>query len=569
MLVECTIKNLAVIESIHVRFYEGFHVITGETGAGKSMLIDALGLIAGGRASSEWVRYGEDRAEIECLFELPAHHTAWALLQEWGIDQAECVQLVIRREITKQGKSISRINGQFVNLSMLKQLGQQIINIHGQHEHQSLLHTDQHIHLLDAFCDKRIEKLKQKYTSLYDTYLATKRKLEELRQHSQQNLQMIDLFRFQVEEIQKAELKSGEDEWLQEEKQKLANAEKLVQSSSAAYESLNGSRSALAEIQTAMQKVEGLIHVDEAKIRPIHEQITSAYYQLEDAAFSLRDYRDSVEFNPVRLDEIENRLASMQSLKRKYGATIDDILQHFTHIQEQLDQLEHKDERIHAFMIEMEEQEKELRLLAEDLTKLRTKGAHQLSKQVEQHLKDLQMGRTRFEVNMDRKKDGALSKDGQDDVEFMISANPGEPVRPLSKIASGGEMSRIMLALKSIFADVDEVPVLIFDEVDTGVSGRAAQAIAEKMSRLASQCQVFSITHLPQVACMADVHYEIAKHVARERTFTEVKMLDTTQRIQELARMLGGVEVTETTEEHAKEMLDMAAQKKQSWNHLQ
>lgn len=556
-----------MIEYVNVRFDQGFHVITGETGAGKSMLIDALSLIAGSRASSDWVRYGEDKAEIECLFDLPEDHEARVLLSNWGMEHPQD-QLVIRREITKQGKSISRINGQLVNLSMLKELGEKIINIHGQHEHQSLLKTERHIHLLDAYCGSELKKVKKVYSATYQSYIQLKKQLKELQQGNQQNLQLLDVYRFQMEEIKNADLKLNEDAWLMEKKQKLSSAEKLFRTSSDGYDELNGNNGALDRIRNVMFRIEEIKDVDKEILQPIYEQISSAFYQLEDAAFHLRDYRDNIAFQPEKLAEIQDRLHVIHSLKRKYGSSIQEILDHYEHIKKQCEQIEHKDEYIEKIEQKLTENEKKLEKLANELTLIRKQFAERLSLQVESHLKDLNMEKTRFSVSIHTKR-GHFQSEGQDEVEFMISPNPGEPLRPLSKIASGGEMSRIMLSLKSVFAELDQVPVLIFDEVDTGVSGRAAQAIAEKMSMLSRNCQVFSITHLPQVACMADIHYEIFKDVDHERTFTKVVKLDEDQRILELARMLSGVEVTETTEHHAKEMLVMAAEKKQSWNHFQ
>ncbi|CAM3589837.1 DNA repair protein RecN [Marinicrinis lubricantis] len=569
MLLECTIRNLAVIEYVSVTFYKGFHVITGETGAGKSMLIDALSLIAGGRASADLVRHGEDRAEIECLFELPNQHPALALLRELGMvsEESEDHQVIIRREVTASGKSVARINGQLVNLSMLKQLGERIINIHGQHEHGSLLKTEEHIHLLDAYGGSEVYRVLDEYSAVYGRYSDIQKQLRILEQTSKQNLQMMDLFRFQIEEIENAKLKANEDEWLAEEKRKLGNAERLLHAASSAYDHLYGNAMALDQIRKSLHLLEDIVKFDQTTLGPVAEQISSAFYQLEDAAFNLRDYKENIEFNPERLEEIEERLNLIHSLRRKYGATTEEVLAHLEDIKQKYDQLENKDERIHELNGQLEQMKEQLRKLAARLTTLRSKAAHQLAEQIELQLKDLQMNKTRFDVRISQSEQ--LGPFGQDTVEFMISPNPGEPLRPLHKIASGGELSRIMLSLKSIFAELDQVPVLIFDEVDTGVSGRAAQAIAEKMSRLSANCQVFSITHLPQVACMADIHYEITKTSDQERTYTKVERLDEAGRIKELGRMLGGVEITETTQHHAEEMLVMAAQKKQSWNHLQ
>ncbi|CAH1197458.1 DNA repair protein RecN [Paenibacillus allorhizoplanae] len=572
MLTELSIRNLAVIEHVHIRFKAGFHVLTGETGAGKSIIIDALTLIVGGRGSSELVRYGADKAEIEAMFDLPASHPVWHTLTEFGIESDASEHLIIRREITATGKSSSRINGQLVNMTMLRKTGEWLVNIHGQHEHQSLLHVDEHIHSLDLFGDAEIESAKKTYQASYDQYMKLQKELNDLQETSKQALQMLDLYRFQIEEISSAKLKLGEDEALAEEKRKLANAEKLYQSSSEAYDFLYATNRGLDAAGKAVSRLQDIVQLDPTNLSPILEQAQSAFYQLEDAAYQIRDYRDSIEFNSSRLDYIEQRLDTITSLRRKYGENIKEILNYLEKIKNEVDTIENKDEIIRKLEDKLILAEKQVGVHALDLSNLRKGIASDLSAQIEHELRDLQMERTQFRVQIahiidDRgvEVDGnkvRFSRQGIDQVEFLMAPNPGEPLRGLSKIASGGELSRIMLAMKAIFARIDQIPVLVFDEVDTGVSGRAAQAIAEKMSVLSQSCQVFSITHLPQVASFADVHFYIRKEVDHERTFTRVQDMPDAGRIEELARMLGGVEVTETTLHHAGEMLTMAKNKK-------
>lgn len=572
MLTELSIRNLAVIEHVHIRFKAGFHVLTGETGAGKSIIIDALTLIVGGRGSSELVRYGADKAEIEAMFELPSSHPVWHTLTELGISADASEHLLIRREITATGKSSSRINGQLVNLTMLRKTGEWLVNIHGQHEHQSLLNVDEHIHSLDLFGDSEVEAAKKNYQASYDQYIKLQKELRELQETSKQALQMLDLYRFQIDEISTAKLKMGEDETLIEEKRKLANAEKLFQSSSEAYDFLYATNRGLDAAGKAVSRLQDIVQLDPTKLSPLLEQAQSAYYQMEDAAYQLRDYRDGIEFNPSRLDFIEQRLDMITSLRRKYGENIKEILVYLDKIKSEVDTIENKDEHIRKLEDKLAAEEKQLGVAALDLSNLRKGIAEQLAAQIEHELRDLQMERTQFRVQVEQILDerGILvegnkvrySRQGIDQIEFLMAPNPGEPLRGLSKIASGGELSRIMLAMKTIFARIDQIPVLVFDEVDTGVSGRAAQAIAEKMSTLSTNCQVFSITHLPQVASFADVHFYIRKEVDQERTFTRVQDMPDSGRIEELARMLGGVEVTETTLHHAGEMLAMARNKK-------
>ncbi|MCZ8512836.1 DNA repair protein RecN [Paenibacillus filicis] len=562
MLLELSIRHLAVIENVGLRCYNGFHVLTGETGAGKSIIIDALSLIAGGRSSSDLVRYGSDKATIEALFQISEDHPVWPILNEAGIEADPEEHLIIRREITAQGKSTSRVNGQLVNLAKLKDIGEWLVNIHGQHEHQSLFKVEEHIRWLDLFGDAEITKDKLAYQTAYDEYQTVRKQVRELEETSKQALQMLDLYRFQVEEIGSAKLKPGEDEALTEEKRKLSNAERLFQSAADAYDLLYGGSKGLEAVSRAMNKLQDIAVLDPAKLQPLLEQVQSAYYQLEDAAYQVRDYRDEIEFNPSRLDFIEQRLDTISSLRRKYGDSVQDILAYLAKIQRELDLIENKDEALQKLQQQEQKLLRELERHAAKLTERRAAVAERLAVEIVAELRDLHMERTQFKVQIDPLPEGRYTREGQDQVEFLISANPGEPLRSLSKIASGGEISRVMLALKSIFSRVDRIPVLVFDEVDTGVSGRAAQAIAEKMSRLSSGCQVFSITHLPQVACMADVHYLIHKSTDGDRTFTNVEELGDTGRVHELARMLGGVEVTDKTLQHAQEMLALANDKK-------
>lgn len=571
MLVHLSIRNLAVVEAVDVTFDRGFHVLTGETGAGKSIIIDALGLLSGGRGSAELIRYGCDKAEMEAAFALAKHHPVWSVLEKLGIAAEAGEDLIIRREINAQGKSSARINGQLVNLSMLREVGEGLINLHGQHEHQTLLYPDRHLQLLDAFGSEEIAPAKAKYQKAYAEFVRVDKEWSELRSTSQQALQMLDLYRFQLEEIAAAALKPGEDELLLEEKVKLSHSEKMMESISGAYDVLYGPQG-LDAIAKAVSRLEDVASYDPKGIAPLLEQLKSAYYQLEDASFGLRDYRDNIEFNPVRLEEVEERLDTISSLRRKYGDDVHGILQYYEQISRDTDMLENKDERLEKLSVQREQLLQTALEKAAHLSSVRHRKARELARQIEGELQDLQMGRTSIQVKLEFTADPQgvewngtrvrLGKHGMDHAEFLISPNPGEPLRSLSKIASGGELSRIMLALKSIFARHDEVPVLIFDEVDTGVSGRAAQSIAEKLYRLSNTCQVFSITHLPQVACMADQQYMIEKVVADGRTMTKVEHLGESGRINELARMLGGVEITDRTRHHAQEMLKLAEAQK-------
>ncbi|MGG1635731.1 DNA repair protein RecN [Paenibacillus sp. FSL K6-3182] len=568
MLRELSIRNLAVIEEVNVTFHHGFHVLTGETGAGKSILIDALSLLVGGRGSADMVRYGCDKAEMEALFDLPQNHPVWIVLNKLGV-HASCEEmLVIRRELSANGKSSSRVNGQLVTMTMLREIGECLVNIHGQHEHQSLLRTEQHLEWLDLFAGDLLIERKQIYRTIFSQLQQARASLRELENSTRHNVQMLDLYRFQIEEITNAQLKPLEDELLTEQRRKLLYAGKRMDAVSEAYSLLYGGKG-LDMVSKAVAKLIDIQTYDAAKLNPLLEQLQSAFYQAEDAAFQLRDYRDGIESDPDQLSQVEDRLDLINSMKRKYGETIPDILTYLERTIVDRDKIENRDQLLEELKAEEMKLYDQALILAQELSQLREHAATKLSEAIENELGQLQMPAAKFRVQIDTTVGGAgetkqirLHSNGMDEAIFMLSTNPGEPLKQLSKIASGGEMSRIMLALKSIFAEIDQVPVLIFDEVDTGVSGRAAQAIAEKMSQLASKCQVFSITHLPQVACMADHHYEIRKQVIGSRTSTSVSELLEAVRIEELARMLGGVEVTEKTRNHAQEMLDLAHRQK-------
>ncbi|XID94161.1 DNA repair protein RecN [Paenibacillaceae bacterium WGS1546] len=559
MLRELSIHNLAVIEKVSVAFHQGFHVLTGETGAGKSIVIDALTLAAGGRGSAEMIRHGCAKADIEAVFDLPALHPVWDTLRRLGIEADPEETLLIRRELHAHGKSTAKINGQNVTLTMLKEAGEHLVNIHGQHEHQSLLRTDKHLEWLDLFAGEAIREEKADYRRLYQDYQQVSRERRELEEKSRQGMQMLDLYRFQLEEIAAARLKPGEDESLADERRKLTHVEKLAESVTEAYDLLYGSKG-LPALSRALARLQDVAKFDPATLQPLVDQLQSAYYSIEDGAYQLRDYKDHIEYDPERLAEIERRLDVLHALKRKYGESVEEVLRHQARIQAETEQLDNRDGLLRELSDREEHLLSELRSRAERLSGIRRGASRQLARQIEKELAELQMERSVFEVKLGAAELGGT---GMDTAEFVLSTNPGEPPKPLAKIASGGEMSRVMLALKAIFARIDEIPVLVFDEVDTGVSGRAAQAIADKLSLLSRHCQVFAITHLPQVACMADHQYEIRKQVSEDaRTQTSVTELTPEQRVEELARMLGGVEVTEKTRHHAQEMLSLAESRK-------
>lgn len=404
MLVTLSIRNLAVVEEVDVHFYPGFHVLTGETGAGKSIVIDALGLIAGGRGSADLIRYGSEKAEIEALFDLPAAHPVWDTLGRLGIEADPAEHLLIRRELTSQGKSTSRINGQMVNLSMLREVGEKLINIHGQHEHQSLLRPEQHMTLLDTYGEAVIGPAKRKYQALFAEFSKVEKELKELQETSQKAYQMLDMYRFQLEEIAAAKLKVGEDELLQEERLKLSHSEKMMDAVAGSYDLLYGPQG-LETISRAITRLQDVVSYDEKGLKPVVEQLQSAYYQLEDAVFQLRDYRDDIEFNPERLDEIEHRLDMITGLRRKYGDNVEQILEYYGRIQQETELLENKDEVLQGLEKRRDELLIVLLQAARELSTARRESARKLARAVERELKDLQMERTSFDVRLELVQD--------------------------------------------------------------------------------------------------------------------------------------------------------------------
>ncbi|USG63631.1 DNA repair protein RecN [Brevibacillus ruminantium] len=571
MLLELSIRNFAIIKSVTISFQKGLNILTGETGAGKSIIIDALGLLLGGRASTDFVRYGETRAEVEGLFELPPGHPAFSVCENFGVQVEPDGTLLVRRDISAQGKSIIRINGQLVTLAILRELGPWLVTVHGQHDTHMLMQADKHIHWLDSYGEAEMGSAKKEYSHLYVSYAKTKQDLERMSRNERELVQRIDLLQYQLNEIEAASLTPGEDEKLSMQRKKWMNIEKLFDGIQDAYRSLHGDQRGMEWLGHAMSELERISAYDE-QLLPILENVQSAYYQVEDAVLNLRQLADRLDFEPVQLQEVERRLDLIQTLKRKYGKNVDEILEYAATIQDELDEMHHYDERLQQLEKRLVELAADLAVEASELSMIRQGCAVKLAEDIEQQLRELHMERARFAIDVRHvpDEDGVeiegskwrVDANGMDTVEFLISPNPGEPLRPLAKIASGGELSRVMLAIKTILAGTDQVQTLIFDEVDTGVSGRAAQAIAEKLVRVAQKRQVLCITHLPQVASLADAHFLIQKNMSEHETTTLVRGLSEEERVIELARMLGGAEVTTKTEEHAREMILLGQKRK-------
>ncbi|OAK75307.1 DNA repair protein RecN [Lederbergia galactosidilytica] len=558
MLQELSIKNFAIIDEIHVSFEKGLTVLTGETGAGKSIIIDALHLLMGGRGSSEFVRHGEKKAEIEGLFDLTPEHPCYLRSSEFGIE-IEDGMLILRREISHNGKSVCRINGKLVTISILREIGSTLVDIHGQHEHQELMDESRHLSLLDQFGGEKIANALMNYREIYTTYVKILKKINDLKLNEQQIAQRLDILQFQAKEIQNADLKLNEDEQLLAERKQLANFEKIYASLKASYEGLQGEKAGLDYIGHAMGHLESAAELDD-KYSEAYETTANSYYLLEDISTQIREGLENMEFDPDRLNEIEGRIHEINQLKRKYGGTIEEILEYGAKIEEEMETLTNREARIDELERKLDSIKKDLAVEGKYLSKLRKQIAEILSTSIHRELKGLYMEKAIFKpvFTLDEKPHIEFKKDGIDEVIFYISTNPGEPLKPLSKVASGGELSRIMLALKTIFSKHQGITSIIFDEVDTGVSGRVAQAIAEKIAKISQHSQVLCITHLPQVAAMSDTHFLISKKEEFGRTKTHLTNLQKNQKINEIARMISGAEMTELTREHAKELLEIA-----------
>jgi len=564
LLVELSIKNFAIIEELTLSFSSGLTVLTGETGAGKSIIIDAINLLAGGRGSSEFVRHGESKAELEGMFFIhDDDHPIYEKAEQLGIDVCEGA-IILRRDISQNGKSICRINGKMVTIGVLREVGQTLIDVHGQHEHQELMDFHFHLPLLDQFGADEIKYAHEQYEKVYEEYCTIQKQYSRLNQNERETVHRLDFLTFQYNEIQKANLKLNEDEELAEEKKKITNFEKIYEGLHMAYQALRGDQKTLDWLSIAMNQMDDVSELD-ANAKELADTISNSYYLLEETSLSIRNAYEMLEFDTERLNIIENRLNELNSLKRKYGKTIEEILIYYNDIEKEIETLQNRETHLAKMEKQLEALKADLLVEAIKLSEVRQKYAQLLTKDILQELQELYMEKTKFEVVFHKKPTLAgeliqkdIAKDGMDEVEFYISTNPGEPLKPLAKTASGGELSRIMLALKNIFSKHSGITSIIFDEVDTGVSGRVAQAIAEKIHKVSIDSQVLCISHLPQVAAMSDTHLYIEKETKDGRTKTSVQPLLFEEKVKEIARMISGVEITDVTKKHAEELLKQA-----------
>jgi DNA repair protein RecN (Recombination protein N) len=549
MLHALHIENLAIIDRLEVAFEAGFNALTGETGAGKSILIDALNLALGERADISLIRAGAEKLRVNAVFEVPNDPELHALLGELGIEPEDGL-LYLSREVHTSGRSIARINGQPVPVSALKALGERLIDMHGQHEHQSLLKPSSHLEFLDRWLGEPALKLRQQVRETVSALRQTERELQEIVAREREREQMLDLYRFQVDEIRAANLQVGEDEQLETEARRLVYAEKLVALAGNAYDALMGEHGAYDQAASASRNLTEIARIDPS-VSPWGEMLESALVQLEEVAHNLRAYAESIEYDPARLEAVIERQELIKRLKRKYGDTIEAVLQYADEAAAKLHALETQTERRAELEAELARLQESAHALCEQLSALRRDGAQRFANAVQTVLRTLAMERAQFTVEVRPKP---MDATGADSVEFLFSANPGEPPRPLSKIASGGEMSRVMLALKTVLADAAPVPTLVFDEIDAGIGGRTAHAVGEQIAQLARHCQILCVTHLPQIACRANHHLLIEKHTDGAMTRVAVQPLTGEARVQEIARMLAGTP-TETALQHARELL--------------
>ncbi len=563
MLQEISIKNFAIIENLQTNFEMGMTVLTGETGAGKSIIIDAVGLLAGGRGSIDHIRHGEKKTILQGLFTMPESEELKTLLEDNGIE-ADDDQIIFQRELSRNGKNVARVNGHIVTVSVLRELASYLIDIHGQNEHQELMDATKHLSLLDHFGDKKLKEVLADYRSHYDRYLTAKNELEKLQLDEQQNIQRIDLLQFQINEIESANLSNDDEEdHLYEERNLLANYQRIETELTTSYQLLQGEESnAIDQIGASMEAL-GKIQTFGSQYEELYKLISEAYYQLEDGASTLLNEIDQMSYDEGRLNEIELRLEVLSQLKRKYGATIQEIKAYYEAIVVELDMIANKESYLEKLNATFHKEKETLLKVGEVLRKLRKVTAKRLEEAIHLQLKELYMEKASFQVTFLKSiTKEVIRPDGLDVVEFYISTNLGEPYKPLAKIASGGELSRMMLALKTIFTQTQGITSIIFDEVDTGVSGRVAQAIANKIHLVSENSQVLCITHLPQVAAKADHHLYVEKEIVNERTTTLIDEITGDKRVNEIARMLAGTDVTNLSIAHASELLELAGKAK-------
>lgn len=567
MLKSLTVWNFALLEHVQVEFQSGLNILTGETGAGKSILIDSLGAVLGARMSADMVRSGCDWLRVEAVFSLEDESLGLhELLTQQAIDDSD-KELIITRQLTRAGRSTALVNGCHVTLAILRQIGAYLVDIHGQNENLALLKEENQFHLLDGY-DPDVAEALAAYECAYREWREKKKAYDEKQQASREYAQRLDMLHWQDKEISEASLKAGEDEALETEIRKLSHAEKIVGSIEESYELLEGGGGSGLGVLPALSQVkkdlEDISRFDDA-LQNAQKMVEEAYISLQEASYELRDYGESVEFSPARLDQLQSRMDVIYRLCKKYGATLDDVLAHQEKVERELSEIENYDEDIAALEKEIAALEKELGKKAAALTELRRAAAKDLSSAIEEQLFALGMPKAQLAIRVEQAAD--YGPRGRDEVAMFFSANPGEAEKPLQRVASGGELSRIALAIKTVASSRDSsVPSMVFDEIDTGIGGRTAQMVAERIALVAQYKQVLCITHLPQIACMADAHLYISKRTEEGTTATQIRPLSERERISEIARMASGADMTTASLDNAREMVSHAKMKKDAFH---
>lgn len=542
MITTLHIKNIGIIEDITIDFNQGLNVLTGETGAGKTLIIDSLQIISGGRFSKEMIRKGENQSFVElCMYE-PENENA--------IDG----NIIVSREINLNGKNMCKINGRMVTVNELKEFMSQFIEIHGQNDNQNLLENKMHLNYLDGFIGEKILNQKQKYIALYDKYCEIKQELKNNFGDEKERQRKLDLLQYQIKEIEEANLKKNEEDELEEKRKVMLNAEKITENLQEADTLI--SENGIDSISMAIRALEKIEQID-SKYEKASSELKSIYYELQELARDVNSYKSDMDFNEEERDFIEERLDLIYALKRKYGNTIEEILKYKENIKEEVEHIENLEEYNEKLRKQQKEIEEQMKLLANNMHEIRTKKAEVLSEKINQELKELEMKNAKIDVKVIYLEDEYV-RTGKNNVTFYITTNMGEEAKELSKIASGGEMSRTMLAIKKVLADTDQMPVLVFDEIDTGISGKAANSVASKLKTIANSHQVMCISHLPNIAAMADYNYFISKEVNQDRTKTQIKLLQEKEVIEEIARISSG-EVNEVSLQYANELRNKKA----------
>lgn len=549
MILELYIKNIAIIGELRVRFGDGFNVLSGETGAGKSIIVDSMNLILGSRGDRELIKFGEQSAYVEAQFSCdPNHQELMEAMQEYGIEPEE--ELIISRELSASGKNICRIGGRLVSLSVLREIASHLVNIYGQNQQQQLLDDKSHLALIDAFADEETAQLRGQVAGAFAQYAQTRAKLSSLQKDAAEKARMLDLLKYQIDEIERASLKNGEEEELSAEKTKMLHAEKIAQNLNEAKDALSGSEGAVSQLYAAIHALQAIASLDE-RYEKLAGGLNDAYYAIEEASYDIGALAEDVLFDEGRLTVLEERLAAISSLKRKYGGSIEEILAFLEKAQQDYEELEHSEIRMAELEKQLEREEGALALLSDRLTAQRKASGEKLTAQIARELGDLGMNGAKIACDF-RKKD--YSANGCDELSLMVSLNPGQPLRHLSKVASGGEVSRIMLAIKSIVAQREAIGTMIFDEIDTGISGRMAQMVAQKIAKISSARQVICVTHLSQLAAMGDRNFFIEKVQKDGQTYTTLRQLQGDEIAEEIARLSGGIH-SDAAIAHGRELL--------------